>query len=202
MNRLVLVMRAADAAARWHVHQRRKGAAQEPYINHLLEVANMVTQATGGTEPNVIIAALLHDAVEDQNVSPEMIASEFGKHVADIVMEVSDDTSLPKEVRKGEQVQNAPRKSREAKFIKLADKISNLRAVAESPAPDWSVERRLEYIEWAKNVVAGLRGISPWLEDQFDAAAEQAMRSLGPVVRAARPPAASEAPAVVHPRRR
>src|SRR5437870_5524903 len=103
MNRLVLVMRAADAAARWHVHQRRKGSAQEPYINHLLEVANLVTQATGGADPNVIIAALLHDAVEDQNVAPDTIASDFGKHVTEIVMAVTDDKSLPKDVRKRRQ---------------------------------------------------------------------------------------------------
>ena len=42
------VLRAADAAARWHVNQRRKGAAQEPYVNHLLEVATLVAEATGG----------------------------------------------------------------------------------------------------------------------------------------------------------
>src|ERR1700686_4031955 len=100
MKEWVSVLRAADAAARWHVNQRRKGSAQEPYINHLLEVASLVTQATGGTDPNVVIAALLHDAIEDQGVTAETIASEFGKRVAEIVMEVTDDKSLPKDVRK------------------------------------------------------------------------------------------------------
>jgi (p)ppGpp synthase/HD superfamily hydrolase len=66
MKEWIAVLRAADAAARWHVHQRRKGIAEEPYINHLLEVASLVTEATGGTDPNLVIAALLHDAVEDQ----------------------------------------------------------------------------------------------------------------------------------------
>src|SRR6266571_467910 len=117
---LLLVLRAADTAARWHVHQRRKGSAAEPYINHLLEVASLVTQATSGFDPNVVIAALLHDAIEDQNVSPETIASEFGKHVADRVLEVSDDKSLPKADRKRKQVESASKKSREAKLIKLA----------------------------------------------------------------------------------
>jgi len=97
-------------------------------------------------------------------VPVEMIAREFGKQVADIVMEVTDDKTLPKEERKRKQIETAPKKSREAKLIKLADKTSNLRAIASSPAADWSVKRRLEYIEWAKNVVAGLRGMSPWLE--------------------------------------
>lgn len=169
-------------AARWHVDQRRKGIAAEPYINHLLEVASLVTEATGGADLDVVIAALLHDAVEDQGITPETIAAEFGQHVADIVMEVSDDKTLRKDERKRRQVENAGKKSREAKLIKLADKTSNLRTIAISPAADWSVERRLEYVEWAKAVVAGLRGTSPWLEGQFDEAAERAIRSLDLVV--------------------
>jgi guanosine-3',5'-bis(diphosphate) 3'-pyrophosphohydrolase len=179
MNDIVSVLKTADAAARWHVHQRRKGAAQEPYVNHLLEVAGLVAEATGGADTDAVMAALLHDAVEDQGVTAEVIASQFGKHVAEIVMEVTDDKSLPKAERKRKQVESAPKKSREAKMIKLADKTSNLRAVATSPAPDWSVERRLEYVEWARRVVAGIRGASPWLEQQFDDAAEQAVRSVG-----------------------
>jgi (p)ppGpp synthase/HD superfamily hydrolase len=180
MKEWIAVLRAADMAARWHVHQRRKGIAQEPYINHLFEVASLVTEATGGSDPRVVIAALLHDAIEDQEVTADAIASEFGKHVADIVSEVTDDKSLAKAERKRKQVESAGHKSREAKLIKLADKTSNLRAVANSPASDWSVERRLEYIEWAKSVVAGLRGTSPWLELQFDEAAARAMQSLNP----------------------
>jgi (p)ppGpp synthase/HD superfamily hydrolase len=145
----------------------------------LLEVASLVTQATGGTDPNVVIAALLHDAIEDQGVAPETVAGDFGQRVADIVMEVTDDKSLRKAERKRKQVENAPKKSDEAKLIKLADKTSNVRAVANSPAPDWSVERRLEYVEWARSVVAGLRGASPWLEQQFDEAVERAVRAVG-----------------------
>jgi (p)ppGpp synthase/HD superfamily hydrolase len=182
MKELVSVMRAADAAARWHIDQRRKGAAQEPYINHLLEVASLVTKATNGTEPSVVIAALLHDAIEDRNISADTIASEFSQDVANIVLEVTDDKSLPKAERKRRQVESASKKSREAKLIKLADKTSNLRAVANSPALDWSVERRLEYVEWAKSVVDGVRGTSPWLEQQFDDAADQAVRSVGALV--------------------
>jgi (p)ppGpp synthase/HD superfamily hydrolase len=184
MKEWITVLRAADTAARWHVHQRRKGIAQEPYINHLLEMASLVAEATRGADPNLVVAALLHDAIEDQGVTSEIIASEFGQHVADIVMEVSDDKALPKEERKRMQVEAAPIKSREAKLIKLADKTSNLRTIATSPAADWSVERRLEYIEWAKSVVAGLRGMSPWLEQHFDEAeaAVAAERSLNPAV--------------------
>lgn len=106
----IVVLQAADTAARWHVHQRRKGIAQEPYINHLLEVASLITEATGGTDPKLVIAALLHDAVEDQGVTPEVLASEFGQHVADIVMEVTDDKTLAKDERKRRQVETAPKR--------------------------------------------------------------------------------------------
>ena len=178
MNDLVQVMKAADAAARWHVDQRRKGASQEPYLNHLLEVASLVTEATGGREPDLIIAALLHDAVEDVGVTKEQVAQQFGEKVAGIVMEVTDDKTLPKAERKLRQVASAGHKSREAKMIKLADKTSNLRTISVSPAPDWSAQRRLDYVQWAKDVVAQVRGVSPWLEAQFDEAATQAIGSV------------------------
>jgi (p)ppGpp synthase/HD superfamily hydrolase len=177
MNDLTRVMQAADMAARWHVHQRRKGQAAEPYVNHLIEVAGLVTAATEGREPDAVIAALLHDSVEDQDVAIELIASQYGQKVAGIVMEVTDDKSLPKAERKRLQVETAGQKSREARLIKLADKTSNVRAIANSPPPDWSVERRLDYVRWAREVVAQVRGTSPWLEQQFNEAANQAEQS-------------------------
>ena len=175
----IAVLRAAGAAARWHVHQRRKGAAQEPYINHLLEVATLVAEATDG---DLVIAALLHDAIEDCEVPRELIAKTFGTEVADLVAEVTDDKSLPKEHRKELQAETAHKKSPKAKVIKLADKISNLRALATSPAPDWSVRRKMEYITWARKVVAGLRGTNEILEKQFDATAQAAELSLVPAL--------------------
>jgi len=96
MNELVTVLKAADAAARWHVNQRRKGAAQEPYITHLLEVAMLVAEATAGADPNLIVAALLHDTIEDQGVTREEIAAHFNDDVADLVVEVTDNKKLPK----------------------------------------------------------------------------------------------------------
>jgi guanosine-3',5'-bis(diphosphate) 3'-pyrophosphohydrolase len=172
------VGRAADAAARWHVHQRRKGAAEEPYINHLLEVATLVAEATQSRNPKVIIAALLHDAIEDQEVPRDFIAQEFGDDVAALVEEVSDDKSLEKHQRKRIQVETAHKKSDDAKRIKLADKTSNLRAITFSPPPDWSVKKRLEYIRWSKDVVSGLRGASRFLEEEFDRAVKDAERSI------------------------
>jgi GTP diphosphokinase / guanosine-3',5'-bis(diphosphate) 3'-diphosphatase len=95
MQEWLQVLKAADAAARWHVHQRRKGPADEPYINHLVEVAMLVAEATGGVDTNLVIAALLHDAIEDCEVPRELIAETFGEEVASIVEEVTDDKTLP-----------------------------------------------------------------------------------------------------------
>jgi (p)ppGpp synthase/HD superfamily hydrolase len=182
MKEWLLVLKAADAAARWHVHQRRKGPAEEPYINHLVEVAMLVAEATGGSDTNLVIAALLHDAIEDCEVPRELIAETFGEDVASLVTEVTDDKSLPKDVRKEYQITGAAAKSARAKVLKLADKTSNLRAVAASPPSAWSVKRRIEYVQWAKKVVEGLRGVNPKLEAQFEEAAQAAERSLRPAI--------------------
>jgi GTP diphosphokinase / guanosine-3',5'-bis(diphosphate) 3'-diphosphatase len=162
----IAVLRAADAAARWHVHQRRKGAAEEPYVNHLLEVATLVAEATEGKDPELVVAALLHDSIEDQEVPRSVIAEAFGDGVANLVEEVTDDKKLEKEERKRLQVENAYKKSSRAKILKLADKTSNLRAIAASPPPGWSVKRRLEYVSWARDVAKGLTGVSKWLEGE------------------------------------
>ena len=182
MKEWLLVLKAADAAARWHVHQRRKGPAEEPYINHLVEVAMLVADATGGNDTNLVIAALLHDAIEDCEVPRELITETFGDDVASIVMEVTDDKSLPKAKRKLIQIETASTKSPRAKILKLADKTSNLRAVAASPPPDWSVKRRIEYVGFARKVAAGLRGVNAQLEEQFDEAARAADRSFRPAL--------------------
>jgi (p)ppGpp synthase/HD superfamily hydrolase len=181
-GRLFQVLKAADAAAKWHVHQRRKGPAQEPYINHLLEVAMLVADATGGADTNLVVAALLHDAIEDCEVPRELIAETFGEEVASIVEEVTDDKSLPKQTRKDEQIKTAFKKSKRAKLPKLADKTSNLRAVAASPPADWSVQRRQTYVDWSRKVAEGLRGVNERLERQLDQAAAAAERSFKPMI--------------------
>ena len=127
-----------------------------------------------------MIAALLHDAIEDCEVPRELIEKSFGTEVADLVAEVTDDKSLAKELRKDIQAETAHKKSPKAKVLKLADKTSNLRALAISPAPDWSMRRRIEYISWARKVVIGLRGTNEMLERKFDEAAQAAEHSLIP----------------------
>ncbi|MBA3810871.1 MAG: bifunctional (p)ppGpp synthetase/guanosine-3',5'-bis(diphosphate) 3'-pyrophosphohydrolase [Caulobacteraceae bacterium] len=171
MNSLVTLARAYDFAAVKHIGQRRKGDAGEPYINHLTEVAALVAEATGGADPDLIVAAILHDTVEDTGATPGELAASFGPRVASLVAEVTDDKSLPKAERKRLQIEHAAHASTGAKTIKIADKTSNLRALAASPPTGWARERRDDYLNWASEVVARCRCVNPWLEAQFDAAA-------------------------------
>jgi (p)ppGpp synthase/HD superfamily hydrolase len=170
MNDIVKLVRAYHFAAGHHMDQRRKGEAAEPYINHLTEVAELVAEATDGAEPELIVAAILHDVVEDTPITIEQVAAEFGEDVAALVAQVTDDKSLPKAERKRLQIAHAAAASSGAKIIKLADKTSNIRALANSPPADWPAERRQEYVAWAQRVVAGCRGVNAWLERQFDEA--------------------------------
>src|SRR5436190_14706840 len=118
----VQILRAAETAGHWHADQKSKGVSGAPYIGHLLEVARLVAEATRAKDPNLIIAALLHDSIEDQDVSREKIAKMFGDDVASLVEKVTDDKSLLSKERKRIQVDFAPKKSRRAKILKLADK--------------------------------------------------------------------------------
>ena len=176
MNDIVTIMRAADFAARKHTRQKRKGEEAEPYLNHLIEVASLVADATDG-RPNVVIAALLHDAVEDQDVTNAEIADLFGPTVASLVAELTDDKSLPEQVRKDEQIAGASHKSDGASVIKLADKTSNLLAIANSPPP-WPPDRKRAYVEWARSVVSGLPSKPAGLIARFEEAARLAMESI------------------------
>jgi (p)ppGpp synthase/HD superfamily hydrolase len=174
MNQVLLMSLAWQVATERHVDQRRKGERAEPYVNHLAEVAMLVAEATGGQDVHLVAAAVLHDTIEDTGLTHAELVRQFGKDIADLVAEVTDDKSLPKAERKRLQIEHAPHKSTRAKILKLADKTSSLRALAKSPPTHWSQDRKRDYLDWAKRVVDGLRGANPWLEEMFDDAANLA----------------------------
>ena len=163
-----LVLRAALFAAERHRGQTRKSADTTPYINHPLGLAAVLAGAGGVTDPVVLVAALLHDTLEDTDTSLDELRQLFGAAVAAVVAEVSDDKSLPKAERKRLQVLHSPGRSEQAKLVKLADKICNLRDIADCPPVGWERERRLAYYDHARSVVHGLRGVNPALETLFD----------------------------------
>lgn len=162
------ILAAARFAAEKHASQKRKGLAEEPYLNHLIEVADLIAGSSEILDTNLVMAGLLHDSIEDVGVTAEDLERRFGADVAGLVLEVTDDKSLPKETRKALQVQNAPHKSVRAQVIKLADKISNLRSILASPPANWSYERKRQYFDWANQVVSGLTAPNSGLKAEFD----------------------------------
>ena len=170
MKDLALLLKALAFAAHKHRDQRRKDAEASPYINHPIALADVLMNEGGVTDIEVLCAALLHDTVEDTATTHEELVNAFGARIARVVAEVTDDKALPKSERKRLQVEHAASISREAKLVKLADKICNLRDVVERPPAKWDLQRRRDYFEWAKEVVDRLRGTNPRLEAAFDAA--------------------------------
>jgi (p)ppGpp synthase/HD superfamily hydrolase len=190
---LALVTRAVHFAAVRHKDQHRKGEDFAPYVNHLAEVAELLADA--GADSELIAAGYLHDTIEDTGTTHEELAALFGTRVADLVREVSDDKSLPKDERKRLQIEHAPHLSHAARRIKLADKTSNVRSVIHAPPKDWSEQRLRDYVEWARAVVERIRGADPKLEAAFDRVAQEAdahfaARDLAPASQQTDAPAA------------
>lgn len=172
------VFRALHFAAEKHQDQRRKGTAAPPYINHPIHVANILWEAGGVRDMPTLIAAILHDTLEDTDATPAELERLFGAEVRALVQEVTDDKSLPKDVRKQLQIEHAPHLSPKAKLIKLADKIDNVTDVIHHPPADWPHARLVAYVNWAEAVVAGLGRINSGLEAQYQATLKEARRVL------------------------
>ncbi|MGH8613286.1 MAG: HD domain-containing protein [Gammaproteobacteria bacterium] len=170
---LGLVLAALAFAARKHRDQRRKDLDASPYINHPIALATLLSNEVKISDPLVIASAILHDTVEDTDTTLKELQAQFGEAIAAIVMEVTDDKGLLKLERKRLQVENAPALSHQARLVKLADKICNLRDVNASPPADWNLQRRREYFDWAKAVIDRMRGTHAELERLFDAVYSQ-----------------------------
>jgi guanosine-3',5'-bis(diphosphate) 3'-pyrophosphohydrolase len=167
---IVELLAAITFSADKHRNQRRKDAEASPYINHPLQLAHVLASEGGVTDLQTLIAAVLHDTVEDTETRYEELRDRFGAQVADVVMEVSDDKTLSKAARKRHQIDHAPHMSPRAALVKLADKTCNLRDVANRPPAGWSLARKQEYFDWARAVVDGLPPANESLRRAFDAA--------------------------------
>lgn len=161
------LLRACSFAADKHRDQRRKDAGATPYINHPLEVAGLLADH-GVTDVEVLMAAVLHDTIEDTDATAEEVEAHFGPRVRRIVEEVTDDKSLNWKARKETQIVNAKNASSQAKLVKIADKICNLRDLKQRPPKGWDRARCDRYFEWAHKVVAGVRGENTALDALFD----------------------------------
>ena len=172
------ILKALHFAADKHRDQRRKDAEASPYINHPIEVAELLARIGGVTDIVTLQAAILHDTLEDTETTREELDAAFGSEVRQVVEEVTDDTTLEKVERKRLQIEHAPHISSRAKLVKLADKIANVRAVTQTPPATWPLRRRQEYLDWSERVVAGLRGCNPPLEKLYDQVLREGRHAL------------------------
>ena len=173
-----LLLRALHFAAEKHRDQRRKGRDASPYINHPIEVASVLANVGGVSDVTTLVAAVLHDTIEDTKTTPAELEEHFGPDVRRLVEEVTDDKTLPKAERKRLQIEHAPRASSRAKLIKLADKICNVRDITHAPPADWLVDRRREYLEWTERVVVGCRGCNQALARYYEELLEEGRTAL------------------------
>lgn len=172
------ILKAVQFAAQKHRFQKRKNKDENPYILHPIEVANLLVEVGKVEDEVAIIAALLHDTIEDTNTSPEEIKNLFGEEILFVVLEVTDDKGLSKEERKRLQIELAPQKSLCARQVKIADKISNISSVIYDPPYSWSMERRIEYLTWSNKVVERLCPCNSFLEDMFKKLYQEGMAKL------------------------
>jgi len=174
MDDISLILRALEFAAIRHRKQFRKGEDKSPYINHPIQVANLLVNEAGEKDPVLIAASVLHDVVEDtvdgkkeKKKLIKLIHEEFGEDVLSVTMEVTDDKSLCKKERKRLQVEHAPNLSVRARKLKIADKIMNVRDITYNPPEKWPLQRVIKYLDWSEKVVGGLRGYNPKLDTIF-----------------------------------
>jgi len=172
------ILLTVSFSAEKHRKQKRKDADESPYINHPIAVAKLLSQVGKVSDLPTLKAALLHDTIEDTDTTVDELERKFGIEVCDLVMEVTDDKNLLKEERKRLQVEHSSELTKRAKMIKIADKICNILDLTHSPPTGWSLERRVEYLDWADKVVAGCRGVNERLERRFDEVMESAREVL------------------------
>jgi guanosine-3',5'-bis(diphosphate) 3'-pyrophosphohydrolase len=157
------LLSAVRFAAEQHRDDRRKGETAAPYINHPITVAEQLAAHGLGEDVELLMAAVLHDVIEDTDATYDGVRQRFGARVADVVQEVSDDKSLEKDARRKLAVDTIAHKSRAARLIKLSDLIANVHDVIHHP-PKWSLERKLNYVRWAERMAAGIAGTHAGLE--------------------------------------
>jgi len=176
---LQTILQAVSFATLKHHGQVRKDQQHSPYATHPIRVAQTILEIGEVNDRALLVAAILHDTIEDTGTKADEILEKFGKDVLGLVLEVTDNKSLEKIERKRLQVVHAPHLSISAKIIKLGDKLVNCHDMLDSPPADWSLTRRQDYIQWAADVVHGMRGANHNLESTFDILLADAEQTLG-----------------------
>jgi len=169
------ILNASRFAAFHHREVPRKNALHAPYIVHPLRVAEFLLKYgySADVDVDLLVAAICHDGLEDTKMTPEEIRKRFGDRVLQLVLDVTDDKSLPQTIRKLKQIEHAETLCEDAADLKAADKLENCWSLLSyekgGGIPEgWSVQRVQEYVVWAKKVVNALPKVKAPLRDAFD----------------------------------
>lgn len=174
-----LILQAAHFSADKHRDQRRKGYRNTPYINHPLEVAERLQRIGGIEDAEILAAAILHDTIEDTQTSQGELARLFGRRIAGLVTELTvEKEGFHWTERKRGEIEVSRRLSRDAKLVKLSDKTSNVGDTVENPPSEWTLQRRRDYLEFARLIADGCQGVNGALDDEFDRVHAEAVRKL------------------------
>jgi GTP diphosphokinase / guanosine-3',5'-bis(diphosphate) 3'-diphosphatase len=177
MNHITKFVEAIEFAAEKHKFQRRKGYLKIPYINHPVKVCKILVDC-GESEINLLLAAILHDTIEDTDTTEEELIEHFGTEVTNLVFEVTDDMDLDENTRKHLQIINAPKLSTYASLIRIADKIANVNDILKYPL-NWTNSRKLKYVDWATNVYNNCKGKNVQLDKTFEEICNEARKAIG-----------------------
>lgn len=169
------IRQASKFAAKKHQGQFR-GDGKTPYIAHPIGVAKILQQA-GIDDPDTLIAAVLHDTIEDTSTTKREISKLFGRRVAELVVNVTNNPHHDKEQTKLAQITESRTRGDRANMIKVADKTYNLRDMIASP-PNWTREKKIAKTNHAKAVVDAMPYVSEKLRTMFDTAYNEAMTAI------------------------
>ena len=161
-----LILKATKFSALKHQNQKRKDG-KTPYIIHPISVAMILAEIGGVDDKEILSAGLLHDTMEDTDTTADEIEREFGVRVRGIVEELTDNKLLSYYERKQLQIDHAPKLSKDATLVKIADKISNIADVINESPPEWDINRCKEYIDWAEAVINNCHKVNTPLENHF-----------------------------------
>lgn len=170
------LLTAIQFAIRKHNGQTRKNkdGAPIPYIEHPIETARLLA-LHGVEDESVLMAAVLHDTLEDTSATVEELEDLFGKAITSIVKEVTDDKTMGKNEQKEEQIRRAPHYSDAAKLVKLADCTHNIYSILTHP-PNWKPESVKGYIRVKRRLVNLIKDVNPELAKKFYEYTEDILR--------------------------
>lgn len=157
------LLEAIFFVAQRHSTQRRKGPGGQPYVNHLIEAATLLATVGGVTDVEVLMAAVLHDVLEDTPTTREEVLALFGARVLLLVESLTDDKALPRAERREQVLAHLPHADDATKVVKLADLCSNVMTLPS----DWAPEHAREYLRWARRAAELCASSNPALDQLF-----------------------------------